>query len=74
MAEGRASRYRRIADSGRRVAFHFCPDCGTSVYWEPEARPDAIAVAVGCFADPTFPPPAQSAWDDRRHPWLAYSK
>jgi len=27
-------------------------------------------VAVGAFADPTFPPPQSSVYDSRRHPWV----
>ena len=55
--EGRAAHFFRVADSGRRIDFRFCPDCGSTVYWEVEASPDLIAVAVGAFADPDFPPP-----------------
>jgi hypothetical protein len=69
-AEGRASRYERSSDSGHAVAFHFCPDCGSTVFWEPERKPEAIAVAVGSFADPSFPAPTQSVWSERRHPWV----
>jgi hypothetical protein len=62
--------YKRRADSGSAVNFHFCPDCGSTVFWEPERLPDAIAIAVGSFADPTFPAPSQSVYDQRRHPWV----
>jgi hypothetical protein len=31
--------------------FHFCPSCGSTVYWEPARKPDMIGVAVGAFAD-----------------------
>jgi len=41
------------------------------VFWEPERKPEAIAVAVGAFADPSFPAPTQSVWRERRHLWLA---
>jgi hypothetical protein len=27
-------------------------------------------VAVGAFADPAFPPPQDSVYDCRRHPWV----
>jgi len=33
--------------------------------------PDAIAVAIGAFADPTFPPPTVSVYGSRRHPWVS---
>lgn len=70
-AEGDASTYRRSARSGHHVTFHFCPGCGSSVFWEPERKPEWIAVAVGCFADPAFPAPAHAGWEERRHPWVS---
>jgi hypothetical protein len=27
-------------------------------------------VSVGSFADPSFPPPTESGYDSRRHPWV----
>jgi len=69
-AEGTASTYRRLSAGGHAVTFHFCPECGSSVFWEPDRKPDAIAVAVGCFADPAFPAPTRIAWEERRHAWV----
>ncbi len=66
---GPAQAFRRIADSGFAVTSHFCPRCGATVYWEPERKPGQVAVAIGAFADPTFPAPTQAVRDDRRHPW-----
>jgi hypothetical protein len=71
-AEGQASTYKRSSDDGHRVTFHFCPKCGSTVFWEPERKPDAVAVAVGAFADPSFPAPTQSVWNERRHQWVAF--
>ncbi len=65
--------YRRTGDEGIEVRFHFCPTCGTSVYWEMPTYPDLsemVGVAVGCFADPDFPPPTLSLYGKRRHKWL----
>ena len=59
-----------MADSGYGITFHFCPDCGTTVYWEPARFPDTIAVAVGAFADPGFPAPRHSVYERHRHPWV----
>jgi hypothetical protein len=59
-----------VSDDGTRVVFRFCPSCGSTVYWEAEARPGLIAVAVGCFADPGFPAPLNSVWESRRHHWV----
>ena len=65
---GVTRRYTRQSDSGHPVTFHFCPECGSTVYWMPHRRPEMVAVAVGSFADPTFPAPSQVVYADRRHP------
>lgn len=70
---GASQTYRRAADSGFAVTFHFCPHCGSTVFWEAARRPELIAVAVGSFADPTFPAPTQSVYNERRHFWLPAS-
>jgi len=59
-----------MADSGFEIQFHFCPTCGTTVYWETEKYPDRCGIAVGCFADPTFPPPVMSMYEQFKHFWL----
>ena len=68
---GTSTRYARTADDGNRIAFHFCPGCGATVYYYSEDAPDAIAVPVGAFADPRFPPPAVSVYEARRHAWVS---
>jgi hypothetical protein len=68
---GTATDWTRSSDSGNALTFRFCPVCGSTVYWTNEGFPDLIAVAIGTFADPTFPPPTVSVWEDCRHPWVA---
>lgn len=70
--EGESKLFSRNSDSGSRVMFHFCPSCGSTVYWEPARKPDMIGVAVGAFADASFPMPDQSVWDDKRHAWIRF--
>lgn len=67
---GRSTRWLRTADSGGEVEYHFCPTCGTTVWYRGGPMPDAIAVPVGLFADPGFPPPRFSVWERRKHPWV----
>lgn len=69
-ATGAASTYRRAGDSGKEIAFHFCPTCGTTLYWSSERRPDFTAVAVGAFADPKFGEPRRMVYTSRKHEWL----
>ena len=68
--DGEYKGYGRIADSGFEIRFHFCPNCGSSVFWEGDRGPEYCGIAVGCFADPEFPPPTYSAFEEAMHPWV----
>jgi hypothetical protein len=70
--EGEHRAFRRQADSGNFLAFHFCPNCGSNVFWEAEHQPDIISVAVGCFADPKFAAPVRTVWTESKHGWLPF--
>jgi hypothetical protein len=67
---GASKTYMRTGDSGRELTFHFCPNCGSTVFWELASVPDVIAVAVGAFADSSFPAPRVSVYELRRHDWV----
>ena len=71
-AEGDNKVFIRDGQEGRKVRIHFCPSCGTSVYWEADRRPGAIGVALGAFADPSFPAPSVSIWEESRHSWVEF--
>jgi hypothetical protein len=36
---GKATAWMRMAESGNALTFHFCPICGSTVYWESEGFP-----------------------------------
>ncbi len=67
---GKHKIYERDADSGFKIRFHFCPNCGSNVFYEGDRNPGNIGITVGSFADPGFPPPTYSAWEESRHGWL----
>jgi hypothetical protein len=68
---GMATEYVRTGDQGARFRFRFCPVCGSTVFHtEEDLPPRSVAVAVGAFADPSFPVPQDSVYDCRRHPWV----
>lgn len=67
---GASGTYRRASESGFDVTFHFCPECGSSVFWEPARKLDMIAIASGAFGDPAFPKPSQQVFTDCRHGWV----
>ena len=68
--EGLSKIFERDGQAGRKVRFHFCPNCGTSLYWDADVRPDWYLVAVGAFADPGFPPPSVSIFEESKHRWV----
>ncbi len=68
---GEVSEYVRVGDHGARFRFRFCPVCGSNLFHTEEGyEARAISIAVGAFADPSFPPPEVSVYDCRRHPWV----
>ena len=64
--------YSRSSDEADRKehVFHFCPECGSQVFYTEPDEPDLVVVSVGAFADSSFPPPTESGYDWRRHPWI----
>ncbi|GAA0711941.1 GFA family protein [Dokdonella soli] len=68
---GTATEYVRTGDQGAKFRFRFCPVCGTTVFHTEEGcEQSSVSVAVGAFADPSFPAPQDSVYDCRRHSWV----
>jgi hypothetical protein len=67
---GTATEYVRVGDQGATFTFRFCPICGTTVFHTEQGNDESVSVAVGAFADPSFPPPEASVYDCRRHAWV----
>jgi len=67
--EGESTAWVRTGDDGGVITTHFCPRCGTTLHWAIDAEPELVGVAVGGFADPSFPAPKISVYGARRHPW-----
>lgn len=72
---GESDTFRRMgAESGMVLTFHFCPTCGTTLFWDLPDVPGVIAVAVGCFADPDFPRPRSAVYFQHRPAWLSFTE
>ncbi|MBC7519889.1 MAG: GFA family protein, partial [Sandarakinorhabdus sp.] len=63
---GKTTVFTRKADSGRDFTSRFCPACGSSMLFEAPLKPGVIGIAAGAFADPDFPPPVRSVWEESR--------
>jgi hypothetical protein len=44
--------------------------CGSTVFHTAEGHEGSVSVAVGAFADRSFPPPQLSVYQSRRHALL----
>ena len=68
---GESTVYVRVGDEGGKAKFHFCPQCGATVHYVIEGQEDQVAVPVGAFAEPGFPAPSFSVYEERMHPWVS---
>ena len=72
--EGESKIWTQFADSGNKITHRFCPECGSTVHYVIEGKFDGlVAIPLGAFADPQFPPPRFSVWERRKHQWVEIS-
>lgn len=67
---GSPKQFTRASASGRKVHNYFCPNCGSTVYWKADILPALIGVAVGALADPKYPAPVRSVFEQSKHRWV----
>lgn len=67
---GNRKEFTRSAASGGKVHNFFCPNCGSTVYWKTDKLPGFIGVAVGALADPQYPSPSRSIFEQSKHQWV----
>ncbi len=68
--EGQATEFVRIGDEGSHARFRFCPKCGATVYYTIDEWAGVVAIPVGAFAEPSFPAPTFSVYEERMHQWV----
>jgi len=69
--EGSSRTFVKAGDSGNPATFHFCPECGTDVYYVINGKFDGlVAIPLGTFDDPYFGRPEYSVWEGRKHDWV----
>ena len=67
---GEAREFTRGSDSGHAFTTGFCPTCGSTVYARPARMPEIVGVTVGTIADPSFPRPLRSVYEQSKHHWI----
>ncbi|HET7300728.1 MAG TPA: GFA family protein [Oleiagrimonas sp.] len=70
LISGKGTEFVLVGDEGTKATFRFCPNCGATVYYTASGVPDAVMIPVGAFADPSFPAPTVSVYEERMHGWV----
>ena len=68
---GESQAWSRTAASGRGLMNHFCPRCGTTVFWSLEMRPEHMGVALGCLTTEVAEP-SRAIWTEHAHDWVRF--
>jgi len=74
--EGRWNPFKKVSDSGNWATFHFCPECGSDVYYRNEGPgvdadlASLVAIPLGAFDDPFFGALSYSVYEERKHEWV----
>jgi hypothetical protein len=69
--QGESREWIRVGDGGSKITFNFCPNCGSTVYYAVAGYDEeSVAIAVGAFAEPGFPTPTFSVYEERMHSWV----
>ena len=72
--EGASKSWSKLTDSGNRISFHFCPDCGSDVHYSIDGKfAGLVAIPLGAFEDPFFARPSFSVFERRKHDWVDVS-
>lgn len=61
--------YTRRADSGNMMTYHFCENCGTTMYRASSGFPGIVVIAAGTV-DGELPKPEVEQWTKGREEWL----
>ncbi len=70
--EGQLKDFRGVADSGNVMHRRFCPQCGTQLLSEAEARPHLIFVRAGTLDDPEIARPGATIWTSSAPSWACF--
>ncbi|MEO0325119.1 MAG: GFA family protein [Myxococcota bacterium] len=52
------------------MTFHFCPRCGSTLWWTLDGLPGSVTIAAGALAGAAIPAPTFSVYEERMPPWV----
>lgn len=68
--KGESKIFKNKGDSGSETSFHFCPNCGSTVYWTADWAQGSYIAALGNFNEPMLPAPVMQVYGNRKHHWV----
>jgi len=74
IVSGQVEGYTTIADSGRKITRHFCPNCGSPLFTRGEKSPDLLFLKAGSLDRPELIKPNCQTWTKRAVPWAYIDK
>jgi hypothetical protein len=69
--EGELRDFVSVADSGNAMHRRFCPQCGTQLFSEAEARPHLIFVRAGTLDNREVARPVATIWTSQAPSWAS---
>jgi len=70
LLKGYIRTYVKTADSGRRRAQAFCPECGTQIYGSAASNPSRYSIRVGTANQRQYLKPTRQIWCKSSLDWL----
>ena len=55
---------------GNELTNHFCPQCGSTVFWMAATMPGLVGIPIGLFDPPLDIAPGMAVFDDDRCSWV----
>jgi hypothetical protein len=71
--QGALKTFNDRGDSGKTVLRRFCPECGSAITTERQARPDVTMVMAGTLDDASWLKPTMEIFCDSAQPWVSLS-
>ena len=69
--QGALKTFNDRGDSGKTVLRRFCPECGSAITTERQARPDMTIVMAGTLDDASWLKPTMEIFCDSAQPWVS---
>jgi hypothetical protein len=67
---GEPREFTRPTDTDNSFTTGFCGECGSTLYAKASRVPEITGITVGAFADPAFPAPVRSVYEQSKHDWV----